>query len=221
MVQPKAPGQHGTQIAQWLGWADEDYLAARALLLRGFVAQGTMLANTAIEKYLKTGLLARTQSFRNSHVVTQLYQQLSATGPIPPLNNEFLTVLGKAYKLRYPDDLPVGFNISLAATKILAETDATVHALRKGFHFQRGDGKPVVMMLDNLLSNNAPALLEQNAAFGGCSRADVFSKPTACFEIRILTNHEILSAKYEAGPLADDGIFDVEGLKPVGPPGAP
>ncbi|SRR6266851_2373144 len=83
-------------------------------------------------------------------------------------------MLGKAYKMRYPDDLPTGFNIALAAVKILTETDLTVHAIRGGFKFQKSGGGTVTTVLDDLLSSGDTSLLEQNVAFGVCSKADVF-----------------------------------------------
>jgi HEPN domain-containing protein len=111
---------HGIQVAHWLAWADRDYLAARDLLLRRFVLQGATLANTAIEKYLKAALVVKNISFRNSHDVVALHQQLKSNAPkLPAVNTAFLGLLVKAYKLRYPDDLPVGFNIALASAKIL------------------------------------------------------------------------------------------------------
>jgi HEPN domain-containing protein len=145
--------QHGARIAsarnpsfiQWLAWADEDYLAARALLLRAFVLQGTMLANTSIEKYIKAALVACGVPFRNTHDVTALCESLKSSGTVAAVNASFLKNLGKAYKLRYPDDLPVGFNIALAQVKVLAEMDATVHALRKGFTLQRTDGHTITI----------------------------------------------------------------------------
>lgn len=175
----------GIKVIQWLGWANEDYLAARALLIRAFVLQGSMLANTAIEKYLKAALLARGVPFRNTHDVTALYQALKVSGRVADVDAGFLAALGKAYKLRYPDDLPAGFNIALVQVKMLAETDAAVHALRSGFGFQRPDGRPVTTKLDTLLANSDVALLEQNAAFGSASRAEMFAGQTHCYEIRV------------------------------------
>lgn len=214
MAQPKVAGQHGIQVAQWLQWADEDYLAARVLLLRGFVLQGAMVANTAIEKYLKTGLLARNRGFANSHDVECLYKELQSTGPVPSINLGFLSVLVKAYKLRYPDTLPVGFNIALTTIKFLTALDETVFALRRGFKFQRGDGRPVTTLLDMLLTKGDEAILDRNSSFGKCSRADLFAQTTSCYEMRVVSSDEIYVAKYDAGPITDDGIIDVEGLKP-------
>ena len=202
-------------MAQWLAWADEDYLAARALLLCAFVLQGTALANTSIEKYIKAALTTRGISFRNTHNVTSLYASLKSSGSVAPLNATFLETLGKAYKLRYPDDLPAGFNISLAQVKVLAELDSTVYQLRQGFTLQRTDGGVVTTKLDAPLAGNDTTLTEKNAAFGSCTRADVFAGQTHCYELRVLDKGNVLEAKYEAGPIPDDRIFDTEGLKPT------
>ena len=210
-----AANPDGIQAVQWLAWADEDYLAARALLLRAFVLQGTMLANTSIEKYIKTALVARGVAFRNTHDVAALYESLKSSGTVAAVSASFLKILGKAYKMRYPDDLPAGFNIALAQVKVLAEMDATVHALRKGFAFQGTDGHTVTTKLDAWLADNNATLTERNAAFGSCTRADVFASPTHFYELRVLDNGNILEAKYEAGPIPDDGIFDTEGIKPA------
>jgi HEPN domain-containing protein len=210
-----SPHPHGIQVIQWLRWADEDYLAARALLLRAFVLQGTILANTSIEKYIKAALVIRGVTFRNTHDVTALYEALNSSGTVAVVNGDFLRVLGKAYKLRYPDDLRAGFNIALAQVKVLTETDATVHALRKGFTFKRTDGKTVTTKLDSLLAAKDQTLTEKNAAFGSCTRAGVFANPTHCYELRVLGGGNILEATYEADPIPDDGIFDAEGIKPA------
>lgn len=208
---PSAP--HGFQVIQWVGWADEDYLAARGLLLRGFLLQGTILANTAIEKYLKGALVARKVTFRTTHNVTDLYGALKSSGTVATVNLGFLKTLGKAYKLRYPDDLSAGFNIALAQAKILAELDSTVRALRERFVFQRTDNRAVTTKLDYLLANNDPVLLERNIAFGGYARAELFAH-THCYEMRVCDDGSILEAKYEAGPISDDGVLDAEGLRP-------
>lgn len=161
---PTKQGQ-GIEVAQWLSWADEDYLAARGLLLRDFVLQGTILANTAIEKYLKAALVARKVKFGNTHDVVGLYEALRSSGSVAPPNQTFLKTLCKAYKLRYSDRLPAGFNISLAQAKVLAEIDSTAHVLRKGFVFVRTDGREFKTKLDIQLEQGQAALLDRNAAF--------------------------------------------------------
>src|SRR5258708_7058205 len=107
-------GQTAQDAAQWLRWADQDYLAARNLLLHGLIVQGCGLATTAVEKYLKTVLLMKGIGFprgNRGHNVVLLYEKLVSAGVGLGLNLEFLTLLVKAYGLRYADDLKTGFNI--------------------------------------------------------------------------------------------------------------
>jgi len=132
-------GQTARNTAQWLRWADQDYLAARTLLLKGLIVQGCGLSNTAIEKYLKTLFVLkglRVPKGRDGHDVPVLNEGLIGAGVDLALNKEFLKILAKSYRLRYPDDLEVGFNIVLEQTKIIAELDKTVHEIRKGFQFR-------------------------------------------------------------------------------------
>ena len=100
--------------------------------------------------------------------------------------------------------------------KVLAETDATVYALRKGFSLQKADGSSVTTKLDDLLHDGDVGLTELNAAFGNCTRTHVFAQPTHCYEMRVMDNGSILEVKYQADPISDDQIFNEEGLKPGG-----
>lgn len=46
-------GEQARKSMQWIAWADNDYIAARQLLLADLLVQGSSLSNTSIEKYLK------------------------------------------------------------------------------------------------------------------------------------------------------------------------
>ncbi len=215
MTQQMVTGTIAYQVIQWLGWADEDYLAARALLLGGYVVQGTILANTAIEKYFKAGMVNRSITFNPIHNVSNLHAQLQNNGKILVLNAEFLAVLGKAYKLRYPDRLPSGFNVGLAAVKILVELDATVHTIRSGFKIGWTSGRQVVTKLDQMIRDNHPGLMTHNTAWGNASRSELFQMQSPCYELRVVDVSNILEIKYQAGPIPDDGIFEYEAIAPV------
>jgi hypothetical protein len=209
----------GLEISQWLNWADQDYLASRSLLLRGFVLQGTILANTAIEKYIKTVLTLRSSPFPRGwrgHDVISLYELFASSGGAPKLNKDFLLDLGKAYTLRYPDDLEDGFNISLASIKVLTELDFTVHEIRSGFRITKQSGEVVKTRLDSLIAENSQELMDQNVAFGAIARSQAFGKPTNCLELRV-TGGNILAAEYVAGPIPDDRKFNRAGLVPGAP----
>lgn len=52
-MQSQQAGKGAVNVLQWVTWADQDYVAARALLLSGLLVQGSAFSNTAIEKYFK------------------------------------------------------------------------------------------------------------------------------------------------------------------------
>uniref|UniRef100_Q01RG1 HEPN domain-containing protein n=1 Tax=Solibacter usitatus (strain Ellin6076) TaxID=234267 RepID=Q01RG1_SOLUE len=115
-------GEPIVRTFHWLRWTDSDYLAARYLLLGRMVIQGCVLANTAIEKYLKALHAHLELPISRSHAVQTLYAELKTSAKSTvTLNESFLGVLQKAYRLRYPDGVPDDFNISLNQMKLLAE----------------------------------------------------------------------------------------------------
>ena len=150
-------GEPIVRTFDWLRWADSDYLAARYLLLGRMVVQGCVLANTAIEKYLKALHAHLELPISRSHAVEALYAELknSAKSTVT-LNQSFLRVLQKAYRLRYPDDLPDGFNISLNHMKVLAELDRTVFAISRAFTFSDGTTDPNRPSRQRAVAPNCP-----------------------------------------------------------------
>ncbi|MFL6351792.1 MAG: HEPN domain-containing protein [Bryobacteraceae bacterium] len=112
------------RILLWLGWADKDYAAARRLLLNAYLVQGAVLGNTALEKYLKTLFIMLGKKVPRSHDVVALHESLLKHLPnLEEISVNFLKVLCKAYRLRYPDDLQIEFSLSLEQPKILTELD--------------------------------------------------------------------------------------------------
>jgi HEPN domain-containing protein len=201
------------RILLWLGWADKDYLAARRLLLNAYLSQGAALANTAVEKYLKTLYMIIGRKAPRSHDIVALYESvLEDFGNLQELNVTFLKVLRNVYRLRYPDDLEVGFSVSLAQPKVLTELDRTVHHIRKGFAFRKVSGEPVESILDWMIKRNDTDLLDANCYFGSVQRVEVFEKLCNCFEMRVVEPDRILEAYYQAR-IADDGDLPLEGLR--------
>lgn len=200
----------------WVSWADKDYISSRSLLLAGFLAQGCGLANTALEKYLKAIFTVRNLDVPRTHDIDSLNSRLVQNGVTLGLNQDFLRLLVKAYKLRYPDDLRSGFNISLVKAKVLTELDTTVFKIRKGFDIRRG-GQQLTTVLDSFVKSDDARLIELICAFGVTDRAEIFARPTTCYETRVLADGNILEAYYEAGPIPDDSNFLGEGLNPSNP----
>jgi HEPN domain-containing protein len=132
-------GEPIVRTHHWIKWADSDYLAARALLLGKLLVQGCGLANTAVEKYLKARCANLERPIPRTHDVTKLYFEVKKHGGVGFLLNEtFLQFLEKAYTLRYPDDIPAGFNIAMHEMKALAELDRTVFGITNSFTFDEG-----------------------------------------------------------------------------------
>ena len=200
-------------VTNWLGWADNDYLAARSLLLDHFIVQGAILSNTAIEKYLKTVSLVEGEALPRKHDVPNLYEILTNGKKDLGINEAYLNLLFECYKMRYPDDLEIGFNIALSETRMLVELDCTVYKIRKGFGFQ-SDGKPVKTRIDSLLESKDDNLLRDNCYFGTTDRKELFGRDTHCYEMRVLGPSQILEATYQTTGVDDDGKFDSIGLRP-------
>ncbi|HEY1757857.1 MAG TPA: hypothetical protein VGG72_20980 [Bryobacteraceae bacterium] len=70
------------EVVQWLNWADQDYLAARSLLARAFLLQGAILANTAIEKYIKAVLTHRAFHFLRDGEVMMSFPSMSHSNQV-------------------------------------------------------------------------------------------------------------------------------------------
>jgi len=212
MLQVSQSGATAIRAMQWVTWADQDYLCARTLLRTGSLVQGASLSNTAIERYLKAIHVIRGLGVPHIHDVVRLYESLKSSG-IPPLSESYLRTLVKAYKMRYPDDLEVGFNIALNQPQMLAELDSSTNAIRKGFGFGKADGGAVKTKFDLLREKNAVQLMERNSAFSEHKRAELFVNPVRCYEIRVTPHGSIFDAEYEAY-VKDDGNFEREALSP-------
>jgi hypothetical protein len=208
-------GKQTIDTIHWVGWADQDYLAARILLLSGLVVQGAALACTAIEKYLKAVCtLSGIPCEGAGHDVSKLNGMLHHRDVTLGLNAEFLQLLNKAYKLRYPDELTTGFNVALNSIAILTETDLTVRKIRAGFSFKQ-NGKAVTTKLENAINSRPVDLLTKNCAIGGVSKAELFAQPSRCYDLRVLPNEVVMEASYIVERLLDDQNFGRKGFTPV------
>jgi HEPN domain-containing protein len=212
MWQVSKTGPPALQAVHFLGWADEDYICARTLLIGGFLVQGAVLSNTAIEKYLKAVMLVKGDKIMKTHSVIRLYDRLKGNG-FAPLHEGYLRALGKAYKMRYPDDLERNFNLGLCQSQLLAELDASVHMVRSGFGLQLNDRTPIKTSFDDLLEKRDPRLVDRNHAFAEYPRGDLFREPVPCYDIRVMPDGTIFQILYVAQS-KDDGDFEGEACRP-------
>jgi HEPN domain-containing protein len=208
MWQATKTGAPALGAIHFLGWADDDYICARTMLIGGFLVQGAVLSNTALEKYLKAVMLVKDVKLMKTHNVIRLYDRLKGDG-FPPLHEGYLRALGKAYKMRYPDDLERSFNLGLGQSQMLAELDSSVYMVRKGFGFRMNDGTPMKTAFDTMLENADPFLVIRNSAFAAYKREELFREPVPCYDMRVMPDGAIIQIKYTAQS-KDDRDFESE-----------
>src|SRR5579864_601158 len=208
-------GQRSIDTLHWVGWADQDYIAARVLLLTGLVVQGTALACTAIEKYLKGVCTLSQIRYRSvGHDVSRLNGLLIRQTISLGLDVRFLRFLDKAYGLRYPDELRPGFNFALNSTATLAELDLTVQRIRRGFKFTK-DGSAATTKLEAALKARSAELLTKNCAISDSAKEAIFAQPSWSYDVRVLQNGVIIEAFYVVERLLGADHFNRKGLAPV------
>jgi hypothetical protein len=200
-------GKKSVDTMYWVGWADQDYVAARILLLTGLVVQGATLACTAVEKYLKAVCTISGVSYQGiGHDVCKLNGVLHHKRIPLHVNIKFLRFLNKAYKLRYPDELASGFNIALNSIATLVELDKTVHVIRAGFTFKR-NGHSVTAKLEESLKNRTQELLIKNCALAGADKKQLFAEPSWSYDIRVMPDGTIIEASYVVTRLQGEDNF--------------
>jgi HEPN domain-containing protein len=207
-------GERAQLALIWLNWADNDYIAARLLLRQGLLTQGTTLANTALEKYFKTLFVVLNKKVPHGHDITILYQQICKEITSLKLDEEYLSLLFKAYKLRYPDDLKPHFNIVINSVSMLTELDRCVFEIRKGFTFGSVNNKPITTAFDDWKEASSSELVGDNCYFGTASRTELFRGTSTNYEFRVLGNGTFLEVTYLSENIPDNGNFMLEGLKP-------
>jgi HEPN domain-containing protein len=195
ILQVPVNGQRTRSLLDWLSWGDNDYLAARRLLLDNLIVQGTALANTALEKYLKAVFALHQKPIPRVHNPLRLFQEVRSIGTLQ-LDESFLALLVKAYELRYPDDLEPGFNIVLSQALILNALDESVFQISRRFTYQKRDGERVQRMLDVLVEARDPRILTMNTALGTLTRDEILNQVSTVYEMRILANRVRMEYHY-------------------------
>jgi HEPN domain-containing protein len=198
---------------RWLRWADADYLGARLLLLNSLLVQGAALSTTAIEKYLKAICIHSGMKIPHSHDVPDLYKRVVDFKTTNlSLNESYLRLLKKSYKLRYPDDLTEGYNIALNQAKLLSALDRSVLEITKRFGIEF-NGKTIPMVLDEAKLTQNQSFLMRNVAVDPSQVGELFSQPSRSYEMR---GHKglLYQVHYESLTVKDDPLFEPEGFKP-------
>jgi len=208
--------QSTVETLLWLKWADSDYQSSRLLLLHGLLVQGAAFANTSIEKYLKSLFAYRNLSIPHSHDVANLYQLIKdKTGSDLDLNESYLRLLQKTYKLRYPDDAKDGFNIALNQVRLLAELDRTVKKIVERFHIVRAEtNEKIMLILERALQDNNASILTNNVALVPTGGSQLFSRPSHSYDFR-RHKGKIYETNYVTEKVSDGPEYEMEGFAVV------
>ena len=190
----KVTGQEARMLLHWLTWADTDYLAARKLLTDGFLLQGAALANTALEKYLKALLFLHGEKVVRLHDPLVIYKQVQTCGCSLELDEAFLELLGKSYRMRYPDDIEDGYNLVLSQALLLDALDQSVKSISDRVVVGNLNGA-VKRKVELLAEQKAPQLCSMNTALGSITKDALLSQPSQVFECRFLLG-DYMGAEY-------------------------
>jgi HEPN domain-containing protein len=214
MVNKTTAGGQAETTLRWIRWADADYHGARTLLLQGLLIQGAALANTTLEKYLKAVCSHSGMKIPHGHAVDVLYGKIAAHRPTTlALNESYLRLLRKSYKLRYPDELNEGYSIALNQAKLLSQLDRSVLEITRRFDM-RINGTTIPMVLDEARERQHQIFLAKNVAVDPALADSLFSSPSHSYDIR---NHKgnLYQVIYQSLHIQDDLVFEVEGFMPL------
>jgi HEPN domain-containing protein len=209
-------GQSAKETLLWLKWADTDYRSARLLLLQGLLVQGAAFSDTAVEKYLKSLFAHRDRPIPHSHNVARLYQLVkNETGSNLEVNESYLRLLEKAYKLRYPDEATDGFNIALNQVRLLAELDRTVKKVTERFQIVRTDtNERIMLILDRAMQDKDASILTNNVALNPSLGSRLFSSPSHSYDFR-RHRGQIYETNYLTEAVSDGPDYETEGFSVV------
>ncbi|HMK04264.1 MAG TPA: hypothetical protein VK489_08740 [Ferruginibacter sp.] len=160
-----------------------DYVAARVLLNNKLIIQGITLASTAVEKYLKAVIvltLKEKERFnyhfdrieklqdildRNHHDITKNFDPV------------FLSILEKAFKIRYYDGLKKPVTISFYLNQFLGELDQTIYNLEKLINLG--------LAYSQAVKSKDPHLFENNFILRKQDKKEFMEKPDTAFSVYI------------------------------------
>lgn len=201
------------EVVDYLNVAYQDYLAARVLLNADLLVQGSILASTAIEKYLKAILFIHGTK-RKGHLKKAYFQSLRYidTKLWSTLNIEFIELLQKLYSLRYLDSLTRNFNAVIIAREFLAELDFTAISMQSRFGIEN-DGIAVKMKYHSDLQAREPKLFLNNHVLLNLQKQEfISSSPQSVYAVRNCPDLGLIEVTYTTENFVSDGCFRRPGL---------
>lgn len=191
--------EDGQRLLGFLRNAYDDYLSARTLLNHKLIVQGTILANTSIEKYFKAILTFKGDDVKHTHSIKSMLPSIKNFDPklYNRLDIEFIEVLDGSYALRYIDSVPENYKIALQKKKILAELDYTISIIHDLIRIKNRNGEEAQSPyeLDKALNRNE--LLENNYLFGTSTKEEFLIGIDDVHEFQIDNNKNFIEIIYQ------------------------
>jgi len=205
--------QNTSNILSFLNLGFKDYIAARVLLNSGLLLQGATLASTSVEKYFKA-IMAFRGDFSEGHLKKAHLNSVKNYDPklYASLNESFLLFLQKCYRLRYFDNIEVGFSLAVVQRPILAELDFTISNIQKRFTLKRGDEKLITIYDSALEAKNADLFLNNYILKDIDKDAFIEQEESLVYEMRLDDSHGLIEVIYTAVKGLHNGDFLTEGL---------
>ena len=160
-----------------------DYIAARFLLNNEFIIQGLTLASTAVEKYLKALIVFTSKKKEKYYYHLDNFSKLKTileknyhdvTKRFDPV---FLSILEKAYKIRYYDKLKEPIRIGFFLNQFIGELDSIIH-------FLETTDTPG-LLYKQAIQNKDPNLYQNNFILNKQDKKDFMERPDTAFAILI------------------------------------
>jgi len=200
------------QVSGLFNTAYKDYLASRTLLNSDQLYRAIILANTAIEKYLKVFNAVRGKKMR-THNALKLFNEAKKFDPnlSKVINEEFIKLISDAYNMRYFDnanfnDPTKEFHVCVPKFKILAELDSTVWILKNTWKVQKGE-EVLENMFDDHIKNKNVSLYENHYILNTIDKTSFIEVDQLVYEIRNNPKKGVLEFYYIAESPRNDGKF--------------
>lgn len=186
------------KIQHFLTDAVNDYIASRTLFLAQLPVQASILSSTAIEKLFKA-LLAINGNECKGHLKKAHRQALRNFDQesYKSLNEDFLELNQKVYKMRYSEMLPVDFNVVLATREFLAELDYTFISLFRNLSFSNKTALFEGTSLFSIINSKDERLLRDNHIFQNIDKETfIYSQSQFIYEMRITKDKEPINMQF-------------------------
>jgi hypothetical protein len=161
-----------------------------------FILQGVTLASSAVEKYLKVILVSKGKAKKDIGVhldkLDKLKKHLAECYAdfTNKIDKRFLEILGKAYQIRYYDDIKEPLTIGFFVNQFLCELDYSIAFFENIVYYDIRDdkGNQVATFYKKAVAERNPNLTQNNYLFSGMTKQEFMEQPDTGFCIYVNPN---------------------------------